>query len=90
MTAGESITVNTEILNTEDSDKELLWFTAYYKNGICKAVDSRKDLVLAGVGTLRSQNFTLPSDIRDIDTVKIMLWNNTDKMSSYCEPLVIK
>ena len=90
LTAGESITVNTEILNTEDSDKELLWFTAYYKNGICKAVDSRKDLVLAGVGTLRSQNFTLPSDIRDIDTVKIMLWNNTDKMSSYCEPLVIK
>ena len=85
----ENITVNTEILNTEDSGKELLWFVAYYKNGVCKTVDSRKESVSAGVGTMLVRDFNLPNDIGYIDTVKIMLWNNTDKMVCYCEPITV-
>ena len=87
---GGKLTVNTEILNTEDNDKELWWIVAYYKNDTCKSVDCQKGIALAEAGMQSAQTFTVPSDISDTDTVKVMLWNNAEKMFCYCESAVIK
>lgn len=88
-TAGKVVNVNTEMVNADAVEKQLIYIISYYKNNVLLSAEAKNATAAAGAITAAVQSFTVPQGVSEADTVKVFLWNTSNDMRAYCKPITI-
>lgn len=90
LSANAKLTLDGKVVNSSDKDEKVTYIAAYYNGNILKYAEAKEINVLSGSSVVPDVTFTVPSDITDVTSVKIMTWNTTIDMKPLCGVIPIQ
>lgn len=90
ITAGSALNFKLYYSNPSDSDEDVTCIIAYYgADGKMLATSDKDGVLAANTAKIDSISFAALSDMSDVDSIKLFVWNSVDEMKPMCVSLTI-